>query len=465
MNTLSRKAHVVVVLSCLLAAGAAVAVDSTQFRGSNRDGKYPETDLLKSWPAGGPELLWTTTGLGRGYSSVSVVGDTIYAAGMKSGNQGYIFIIDAATGAITKELPYGTDSAGGPQGPGARSTPTIEDNRLYVMSGRGQLTCFNLPSGSQLWQVDVMGRFSGVRVQWDNAESILIDGGNVICTPGGPGASIVALNKMNGNDPTVWQSTGLSEPSSYCSPNIINHNGNRILITMTQTSVVGMDPANGTLLWKHAHPTNSDVHAVTPLYADGRVYYTAGYGSGGGILNLSPDGSSITPGWSNTVLDCQHEGVVLLDGHVYGTAQQNPKELVCLDVATGQSKWRTTQIKKGGVVYADGMLYVYEDPSGVVSLVKASPSAYERVGSFTIPGGSNEHWAHPTIANGRMYLQHGSTLFAYNIADPAAGDGDGDGGAGSTAQPEAGMPVAGVIGLGLLAGAVALGGTRVLRKK
>ena len=422
MKSVFRKTYVAVVLTSLAVAGTVMAADSPQFRGPNRDGKFLDTSLLESWPGGGPTVAWTATGLGRGYSSVSVVGDTIYVAGMLGTNEGYIFMLDL-DGTELDRFPYGEETQDS-NAPGARSTPTIEGDQLYIMSGLGVVRCFQISTRTELWAVDTRSVFGGAAISWDIAESLLIDGDNLICTPGGPNASVVALDKMDGS--TVWTTTGLSEASAYCSPILINHNGNRIIVTMTATSVVGIDPDDGAVLWTHSHPTSSNVHAVTPVYADGMLYYTAGYGSGGGMLELSPDGSSFTARWTDTTyLDCMHHGVVVHDGYIYGTSHQLGNRLVCLDLASGDFEWDAAEITQGVVVYADGMLYVYEGPSsGVVSLVEASPAGFQRRGQFTVTAGNTNHWAHPTIANGRPYIQHGHTLIAYDIAfDDEDGDG------------------------------------------
>lgn len=402
-----------ILLVSLLLWSTAKAADSPRFRGPDGDGKFPEGNLLEEWPTGGPPLAWTVSGLGQGYASVSVLGGSIYAAGMLGDNQGHIFIIDF-DGNVVDQLAYGPETLDS-QAPGSRSTPTIDGARLYVMSGLGVVYCYDIPSRTKLWEVDVLDRFSGVQISWSIAESLLIDGDNLICTPGGPNASIVALNKMTGA--TVWTTTTLSNPSGYCSPNMIMHNGRRIIVTMTARYVVGVDPTDGTELWRHTHLTDSNVHAVTPVYADGKLYYTAGYGSGGGILNLSSDGSAITSGWTDTTtLDCQHDGVVLQNGYIYGASHYFGPRLACLELGTGAVKWTTAEIRQGVVVYADGMLYVYEGSSGRVSLVRATPDGYERRGVFTVTAGSGNHWAHPTIADGRLYIQHGDVLMAFDIA-------------------------------------------------
>ncbi|MBI3119738.1 MAG: PQQ-like beta-propeller repeat protein [Candidatus Hydrogenedentes bacterium] len=398
-------------LAGLIACPLALADDSPQFRGPNRDGKYPEKGLLQAWPEGGPKLLWTADGIGLGYSSVSVAGDSIYVTGRGEDNIGRFYAL-GLDGAIKWSLEYGPETASG-QGPAARSTPTIDGDRAYILSGPGLAMCIDLTKKAPLWSVNIVEEFKSLPTEWSLAESPLIDGNKVFYTPGGPDASVVALDKMTGD--TIWTSKGLSEAAAYCTPNLIEHGGRRMVVTMTAKSVVALDPETGAILWTHEHPTKYDIHAVTPVYADGMIYYTAGYKSGGGMLQLASDGGSVTPKWSDMTLDCQHHGVVIVDGYVFGTSQTG-KELVCLELATGKVMWETREVTQGNVVFADGMLYTYEGPqAGVVSLVKPSPAGFERAGQFTITEGAAEHWAHPTIANGVLYIRHGEKLFAYDV--------------------------------------------------
>ncbi len=401
-----------ILVGLLATAALAEAADSPQFRGPNRDGKFEERNLLKEWPVDGPPVAWIAKGLGKGYASVSVVDGTIYVPGMLGTNQGNLFTLDLE-GNITGKFPYGEETQD-KKAPGPRSAPTIDGNRLYLVSGLGVVTCFQVPDCKILWQVDILKRFSGSQITWTIAESPLVDGGNLICTPGGPDASLVALNKTTGD--TVWASKGLGEPSAYCSPDVFEIGGHRIIVSMTAKSVVGLDAGTGKVLWTHPHETEYDIHAVTPVLEGNLLYYTAGYGSGGGMLELSADGSKATPKWTDKNLDCQHHGVVLLDGYIYGTGHKN-RELMCLELATGDLKWRTRDVRQGVVVYAEGMLYVYEGPGkGIVHLVKATPESFNRSGMFRVTEGDGQHWAHPTIAGGRLYIRHGDVLIAYDIS-------------------------------------------------
>lgn len=390
------------------------AGDARQFRGPNRDGKFDETKLLKAWPDGAPPLLWKLNTIGMGYASPTVVGDTIYVPGMIEGNAGYLFAF-ALDGTELWRLKYGQETEDS-QAPGARSTLTVDGNFGYLISGLGVLYKFDLVGKSLVWQVDYLDRFKGTQIQWAIAESPLVDDTYVYCMPGGPDAAVVALDKGTGE--TAWTSKGLSDASAYCSPNIITHHGRRILVTMTAKGLAGLDAATGEVLWTKAHPDQWDIHANTPVYADGMLYYVAGSKAGGVMVKLSEDGSAITPVWTDKAMDTLHGGVVLLDGYLYGTSHRSGKEMLCLELKTGKIVWRTPDVTEGAVVYADGMLYNYEGPmAGNVSLIKATPQGFERTGKFKITEGTAKHWAHPVIAGGRLYIRRGEFLWAYDVGE------------------------------------------------
>lgn len=399
----------------LLWTGLAGAADSPQFRGPNRDGHFAETGLLKAWPEGGPAIAWTAEGLGGGYSSASVVGDLIYVTGKQADGQGVLTVLNR-DGSVARRVPYGkeTDEE---EAPGTRSTPTIDGNRIYIVSGLGVINCFDMATWEKIWEANILERFNGELVTWHISESVVIDGNKLICTPGGPDASLAALDKMTGE--TIWTTKGLSAPSAYCSPNVYDHNGRRIIITMVAKLVVGIDVETGEVLWTHEHEEEYDIHAVTPLYSDGGVYYTAGHKSGGGMLTLSEDGSSYEVKWTDKRLDCYHHGVVLVDGYIYGTTNRNRREIVCLNWETGEVAWGSNEVEVGVVIYADGMLYLYEGPKkGGLRLIKATPEGYDSTGYVAIDSGGDKHkhWAHPTIAHKRIYVRYGPKLIAYDIA-------------------------------------------------
>lgn len=405
-------ATLVLIFSLVSHAWIANAGDSPQFRGPNRDGIFQEQGLLKTWPENGPPKLWVAKGIGRGFSSASVVQGKIYVTGMGNDEVGYLSILNA-DGAVEKQIPYSKETVE-KQAPGSRSTPTLDGDRLYVLSGLGALCCIDLAKGEKKWEVNILERFAAENSTWHLAESVLIDGNRVICTPGGKDTVLAALDKMTGE--TLWTTQGLTDTTAYSSPTIFTHNGRRILTNATARFIVGADADSGALLWTFAQKAPYDIHGVTPLYSDGLLYYVAGEGAGGGALELSPDGSAVASKWTDTELDCLHHGVVLVDGYLYGTGYGGGGKLVCLDMKTGKLMWSTKEVRLGAVVYADGMLYVYEGPqSGIVDLVKAVPTGFERTGTFKVDDGEYQHWAHPTIANGRLFIRHGDALIAYDI--------------------------------------------------
>lgn len=402
-----------ILLSMLLSLPA-LATDVSQFRGADRTGIFAETGLLKSWPEGGPPRLWLATGFGVGYSSALVVKDRVYLTGTLADQESYVFVLDLE-GNLLDKISYGKETTA-EMAPGARSTPTIAGDQMFVLSGLGDLNCIDLPSKKVLWKVNILERFNAPNNEWHLAECLLVDGDHVICTPGGPQAVMAALDRKTGE--TVWKATGMNDMTAYVAPLLVNHHGRRLIFTETSKYLICVDADTGKLLWTHEHPTQYDIHAVTPIYKDGHIYYVAGYKSGGGRLTISEDGTSYSVDWLDTELDCQHHGVVLIDGYLYGTSHhKGGGQMVCLDWETGKVMWTDRTIKQAVVVAADGMLYTYEGPKrGVVSLVTPSSAGLEQTGQFTVTEGSKEHWAHPTIANKRLYIRHGDALLCYDIA-------------------------------------------------
>lgn len=400
---------IVVVMSWVAAAQAA---DCPRFRGPAGDGQFAETGLLKQWPQGGPKLAWTAQGLGKGYSSAAVAGGAIYVTGMDDQKQGILFAFNL-DGSLKWKTPYGPElEKQGPSVAGTRATPTVDGDRIYLLTGFAKLVAFDAAKGQVLKTVDLVERFQPKQAQFGFADSVLVDGQKLICAPGGPDASIVALDKDSGE--TLWQTKGLSQTTGYCSARIIRQGDHRLVLTMLGAGVVAVDAATGEVVWQHEYPHRAAVQPNPPLYADGMVFVSSGMGSGSAMLALAETNPTAAPAWAEKALDCQMQGTVLIDGCIYGTAQSANKGLVCLDWRTGKVLWNAGEVKQGVVTAADGMLYVY-GVDGTMRLVKPSPSAYGPAGQFSVSGGTDEHWAHPTIANGRLYIRHGDALMAYDI--------------------------------------------------
>lgn len=408
-----RTLHLALLL-LLMGTTIAQAANWPQFRGPNRDGKSAETALLNGWPAGGPKMLWSVSGLGAGFSSAAVADGLLYITGMGGPKkEGILYAFDLQ-GKLRWKQSYGPEWSG--SYPGARTTPTVDGDRLYVMSGMGRLSCFQAKTGKPIWEVDTLAKFGGANIRWGIAESVLVDGKLVFCTPGGKNSSVVALNKLTGE--TVWTSKGLSEPSAYCSPVVMQQGPTRLLVTMTAKSIVGLNASNGKLLWQVPHQTSWDISAVSPLLWEGSVHITNGYGLGSLLLKLSPDGNSIKQGWTDKNLDCHHGGVVLVNGSIHGAndngAGGNRGSWICLDANTGKLKYSARLVGKGSGIYADGKLWMYGE-NGKVGVARIKPNGYDLLGSFDISMGDGQHWAHPSISGGILFIRHGDVLMAFDV--------------------------------------------------
>ncbi|MDP6545287.1 MAG: PQQ-binding-like beta-propeller repeat protein [Phycisphaerae bacterium] len=402
-------AATVVLSSALITLGA----DWPQFRGPNRDGKSGETGLLKSWPEGGPKLLWTSdVDLGKGFSSISLAKGTIYTTGMIDGQE-TMFALDLKGKLKWKTAPYGP--AMQCYMPGARTIPTVDGDNIYVMSSKGKVTCFLAADGKEKWSVDTAAKFGAKVPRWGIAESILIIGDLAICTPGGPDATMVALNKLTGK--TVWQAKSTGEMSAYCSPILIKDDKKNLIVTMTEKNVIGVNAADGKVFWKFPYSGRCQAHPISPTYSKGRIFITSGYNDGSVMLDLADDGKSVKVAWKDKGFDTHHGGVILVDGYLYGTTWNGNGDgnWICAEWKKGEVQFDKHWKCKGAMVFADGMLYCYEEKGGTVGLVKASPSGFKVISSFKVTKGDGKHWAHPVVAGGVLYIRHGSALMAYDI--------------------------------------------------
>ncbi|MCC6486722.1 MAG: PQQ-like beta-propeller repeat protein [Candidatus Hydrogenedentes bacterium] len=391
-------------------SACAHAEDWPQWRGLNRDGKSPETGLLTAWPSEGPQMLWKTDGVGEGHASMAVAKGRIFTTGMiEASSEGIMSALDLS-GTILWQTPYGPEWKG--MYPGARTCPTVDGERAYILSGMGKLVCLDVKTGGIVWSEEVTKRFQGLDPRVGYAESLLVDGDKVICTPGGSDASLVALNKATGK--TVWTTRGFSDQAAYCSPILVERGGQRLIVTVTARHLAGIGIESGTLVWSAPFDTEAvdPNHSVSPVYEDGRIYITSGHGKGGSMFVLAEDGKSVSAGWTDETLNCLHGGLVTVAGHVYGTSSNG--RWVCLELGTGQVKYEERGVGMGSVIFAEGMLYCYGE-KGTLGLVKATPAAYELVSSFKVPAEKGPYWAHPAISDGRLYVRHGDTIMAFDV--------------------------------------------------
>jgi len=393
------------------------------WREDNRTGVSSETGLLKSWPEGGPALVWSTTELSDGYSSVAIGNNTIYITGYDKQNDNDVLIALDNLGKILWQTSYGRSWNG--SNPETRCTPTVDSNRVYVTSGLGDVACVDANSGKMLWQSKASETYQGTCGNWGISESIIVFGDQIYYSPGGPQTMTIALNKFTGD--LIWKSPSLNDKAAYVSPILIDYAGKKILVNVSLAHVYAIDVSNGEMLWSVAIPSEAKwgdhIVCVTPLYKDGMIYATEGYNSGGLMVKMADDGNNAQLVWTDQVLDVHHGGVVLIDGYIYGSnwTSNGNGDWCCIDWKTGKTMYEQHWENKGSIIAADGMLYIYEEKSGNVGLVKPDPSKFDLVSSFKVPLGSGPYWAHPVIHNGYLYLRHGKALMVYDIRTTTQG--------------------------------------------
>ena len=385
------------------------ATDWPQWRGPSRSGISPERGLLRSWPAAGPPRAWTAANLGEGFGSIAVSRDRIFVQGLRN-SQSIVSALNRDDGKVVwvKALGKGVSNY---QGSGPRGTPTVDGDRLYLLTENGDLAALRAQDGAVVWQRNILQDFGGSNIGWLISESPLVEGGSVVVSPGGRGAGMVALDKMTGK--TIWVSKELSDAAGYASPIAADVQGVRTIMTLTAEAGIGVRASDGKLMWRHPSVANDTANIATPVYSDNKVFYSSDYGTGGALLALRAQNGEIRAQEVYFTRDMQnhHGGLVLVDGYLYGF---NNTILTCLEFATGKVMWRNRSVGKGSLAYADGSLYLLSE-NNIVGLADASPTGYRETGRFLIPDQGWPSWAHPVISGGRLYIRDQGILTAYNI--------------------------------------------------
>lgn len=405
-----------VITSVLIFTGYHSAAQDAQWRGPSRDGKYSDTDLLKKWPEAGPELILMKKGLGNGYSTPVLYEGMVYISGRRD-------TLDVLTkldlqGNILWETAYG--KAWVNTYPESRNTPTIQDNRIYITGGMGTVVCMDAASGEILWSVNTHEQFQGEFHRWGMAESLLLVDDKVISSPVGSETAVVALHQDDGS--LIWKAPSMGGQRSYASPLLVEHNGRRMILVISSEDLLAVEPDNGEIIWdfdlvKYSSRGRRN-NTNTPLYHDGSIFITSGYDDTSVMLELSPDGNRVEVRWEDDVLDTHHGGVVLVDGYLYGSNWINNGNgnWVCQEWETGRVMYEEKWHNKGSVIYADGMLYVYEEKQGNVGLVEPDPRGFRVISSFRVEEGTGPHWAHMSIFDRKLFVRHGEVLMVFDIA-------------------------------------------------
>jgi outer membrane protein assembly factor BamB len=411
-----RNGFIVVFLAIMMIVPA--TAQEVQWRGPNRDGKYPDKGLLREWPEGGPELLLKKEELGSGYSTPVFYEDVIYVTGRRD----TLEVITALTidGTVLWETVYGKPWMQSFQE--TRNTPAIENGRIYITGTMGTVNCIDAKTGAVIWSRNTHDEFNAEFHRWGMAESVLLTEDAVISSPVGEKTTLVALDKMDGA--ILWQSEPIGDTRSYVSPLLIEHNGIQLIIASTSDHLVGVAPSTGEIYWKFNHvkdftEKNRRNSTNTPVYHNGAFFFSSGYDDLALMFTLSEDCRSAALKWTSDVLDNHHGGMVLVDGFLYGAnwISNGKGNWVCLDWDSGEVMYEEEWHNKGSIIYADGMLYVFEEKFGNVGLVEPTPEDFYVRGSFTVDDGRGPRWAHPSIFDGKLFLRHHDVLLVYDIRE------------------------------------------------
>jgi len=389
-----------------------------EWRGEDRNGIYHESNLLKAWPEEGPAELWFLEDIGSGYGSPVLENGLIYITGAID-SSACLFCI-STDGKVIWQSKFGKEWV--VNFPGSRSAPTIVENLIYVGSGMGNLFCLEKGTGDVVWSKDFANDFQGGLPRFGHSESVAFDGDKVFWTPGGKEHNVVAVNRFTGD--LIWSNPGFGERSAYHPPRVIAHGDQKILITFSAYHLMGLEVESGELLWSQEmegmpledrKPGMGDTHANTVLFEKGAIYYATGDDGNFGVkLELSEDGRSYKELWRNKEFDSYMGGIVKVGSHLYGGGTAKP-QLKSIDASTGVIV-DTLKVGRGAVIEADQMLYYYNF-SGDLQLVSYREGKMEKVSSFKITRGNKEHFSHPVIHKGVLYLRHGTVLMAFDISE------------------------------------------------
>ncbi len=405
-------------LASLVFATTAAGADWPTFRGADRTGVSTDKGLLKQWPADGPPLAWKATGLGVGFSSVSVVGDKVFTMG-DTKTDCVLFGIDRAKGEKLWELKVGK-TGGNYQGP--RCTPSTDGELVFALGQHGDLVCAAAKDGKEVWRKSMTKDFGGSSGGWNFTESPLLDGDNLIVTPGGSTATMVALEKKTGKQ--VW--AGAVEDggkAGYASVVIANFGGVKQYVQLMANGLVSFDAKTGKMLWRYGTKNDrfggNTANIPTPIISGDHVFAAAGYGRGAALLKITKDGDkfAVEEIYWNKSLTNKHGGVILVGDKLFGDRDDGGNPW-CADFKTGKVLWSRGKSGEGrgsaSLTYAEGKLYIrYAD--GWVALVDATADKYTEISSFKVPNGKNNTWAHPVVVGGKFYVRELDTLWCHDV--------------------------------------------------
>lgn len=422
VNTMSIIRHLKTHLLITLitgSTGAAWGADSpsgdwAQWRGPHRDGHSKSTGLLSQWPEGGPRLRWKTDGLGLGYANIAVAGSQIYTMGDLDG-ECRLVVLNRENGEILWTRRVGKPgSLGWGNFEGPRSTPTVRDGKVYALGQHGELVCFDAENGREIWRKHLVEDLNGKVPEWGYSESVLVDEGRVICTPGSQEGTLAALDADTGA--VVWRTEDFTDGAQYSSIIAPVIHGQKQYVQLTMEHLVGIDPRTGNILWKAEREGKTAV-IPTPIHSNNHVFVTSGYGVGCSLFQIVSQGGKFEARevYQNRDMKNHHGGVILVGDYIYGSS--DPGLITCMNFKTGEVAWDDRSIGKGSLGYADGHLYLRsEKGKGTVALIAATPDGCFEKARFDPPHRSDKNaWTHPVILNDSLYLRDQGVLLCYDV--------------------------------------------------
>jgi outer membrane protein assembly factor BamB len=380
----------------------------TDFRGPARDGRYDEVEINTKWPSDGLPRLWSQP-VGGGYASFVIAEGRAFTIEQRR-NQEVVAAYDVETGRELWTHAYDADFKESMGGDGPRATPTWHEGRVYSIGAVGDLRCVDAKTGKLVWSKNILTDNGAQNLQWGVSCSPLIVDDKVIALPGGPsGKSVVAYNKLTGA--RVWSS--LNDKSSYTSPMLVTLAGKRQVLVVTASRVVGLTTEGGSLLWEFPWNVSYGASIAQPVIVDGnRFIISGGYGKGAALVEVaqSGDGLSARKVWENISMKNKFNSSVIDNGHLYGLDEGI---LTCLDVQTGERKWKGGRYGYGQLLLANGHLVVITE-EGELVLVRATPDKHEELARFEAIQGKT--WNYPAIAGGRLLVRNQTQMACFNLS-------------------------------------------------
>ena len=385
---------------CLVGAVLNVEADNhgtaewAQWRGPNRDGISSETGFLKNWPKEGPKVLWHVS-LGEGYSGISIAQGKVYTMAAE-GDDEFVICLNASNGEEIWRFRSGAKFTE-QRGDGPRSMPTVHGDSVFALGAEGKLYALDARDGTKLWAHNFVEEFDSKIPTWGFSSSPLIEGNLVLVEAGGKdGKSIVAFDKASGD--VVW--TTHTDEVGYSSPIAIDFGGVRQIIFLTSKTLLSVAPEDGQIYWKYSWPEG--INIATPIFIpDDKIFISASYDKGAVLLRMTADGDriGIKEVWKSRVMKNHFNSSVLQGDYLYGF---DNAILTCIEVDTGEERWRQRGFRKGSLLLADGHLVILGE-GGKLALAEATPDEYREKARFQLF--DDKCWTVPTLAGGRLYLR------------------------------------------------------------